>query len=73
MKRKSLFLVVCMIIVMSFTGCGKKFVCDNCEEEKSGKKHVTDVDGEKITLCDECYKEIQSFIEEFQNQFSGEE
>ena len=42
--------------VLSFAACGGKFTCDECGQEKSGKKHTEELLGVKITMCDDCYE-----------------
>ena len=50
-------------LALAMTACGgKPFTCDLCMEEKSGKKHTSDFYGEKITICDECYKGINELF-----------
>lgn len=58
---KKLIAIICLVLVMAslLTACGKKFTCDLCQEKKSGKKHTEELLGEKITYCDECYKELK--------------
>ncbi len=49
--------------VLSFAACGGKFTCDECGEEKTGKKHTIEIAGEKGTMCAECYEENKELIE----------
>ena len=49
--------------VLSFAACGGKFTCDNCGEEKTGKKKTIELMGEKATFCGECYEENKAEIE----------
>ena len=64
MKRKVCMLFVVVMILMSFTGCGK-FTCAVCEEEKSGKKHESALLGEEVVICQDCYDEIEDFFSGF--------
>lgn len=63
---KKLVAIVCLVLVMAtmLTACGK-FKCGLCGEEKSGKKHEEKVMGEKITYCDDCYKELKELGDMF--------
>lgn len=58
MKKKLAVLCMAIAAAMSLAGCGS-FVCDGCGEEKSGLKHIATIADEKVTLCDDCYKEIK--------------
>lgn len=62
MKRViAILLMLC--VIFSLTACSSKpFKCDMCSQEKTGKKHTSDLLGEKITVCDDCYKEINSMF-----------
>lgn len=44
---------------LAFAGCGGKFTCDTCLQEKSGKKHTEEMFGVEITMCNDCYKATQ--------------
>lgn len=58
MKKKVLAIVLTAATVLSLTACGK-FTCGICGEEKSGKKHTESVLGVELTICNDCYKEIE--------------
>ena len=62
-KKKMSLLVIIMVIVMGLTGCGGKFTCDICGKEKSGKKYETEMFGQKVTICKDCYNDIQSALD----------
>lgn len=59
MKKKIIVLLCATSTVLLLAACGSKFTCDLCGEEKSGKKHTTEVFGEEVTLCDDCYGGIE--------------
>ncbi len=61
MKRKISVALVFTMLLMTLTACGK-FTCDLCEQEKSGKSHKSEILGEKIVICDECYGEMESLF-----------
>ena len=54
-------LLVCLMAVLTACG-GKPFTCDLCGLEKSGKKHTSEAYGTKMTICDDCYKDLQSIV-----------
>lgn len=58
MKKKILAMTLAVIAVLSIAGCGK-FKCDLCSQEKSGKKHTETVMGQKVTICNDCYKGLE--------------
>ena len=58
MKKKVIAALLATVTILSFAGCGK-FTCDMCGEEKSGKKHEETILGETITICDDCYKDLE--------------
>lgn len=68
MKKKCLLIVLCFSTIMMLTGCGKTFICDACEEEKRGKQHKSEVLGETIVLCDDCYNELKSIVSEIEGE-----
>lgn len=59
MKKRVIAALLAALTILSLAGCGK-FTCDMCGEEKSGKKHQTELLGEKITICDDCYKDLEA-------------
>lgn len=59
MKKKIIVLLCAASTVLSLAACGGKFTCDLCGEEKSGKKHTSEVLGEEVTICDDCYGDIE--------------
>ncbi len=55
-------------IILTLIACVGKFKCDNCNQEKTGKKHKVEFIEEKLTICDDCYeqwKELKDDIKEF--------
>lgn len=60
MKKLFSIISVCLLL----TGCGKTFTCDMCNQEKHEKGHEITFWGQKGTVCNECYKEIQKMKEE---------
>lgn len=55
--KKRILVGLCLIAVMA-TGCGKKVVCDFCEEEKAGQTKM--VLGKEINICNDCTEELQN-------------
>ncbi|MCR4771695.1 MAG: hypothetical protein K5855_05225 [Oscillospiraceae bacterium] len=51
--------VLLAVTLLTFCACGKKFVCDFCEKEKSGKQYEYEFLGEKLTICSDCYKGLK--------------
>ena len=47
------------VMLLTLCACGKKFVCDFCDKEKSGKQYEYELFGEKITICKDCYNELK--------------
>ena len=63
MVMKKIVAILCAVAIMfTFAACGGKFKCDICQEEKSGAKHSEEMMGQKITVCDSCYKEISGVL-----------
>lgn len=61
--KKVLVILLAVGLMLAMTACGKTpFTCDFCGKESTGKKHTADVAGDKITVCDECYKEINALV-----------
>lgn len=44
------------VLLVAMTGCGKKVVCDFCDEKKSCT--TKEVLGEKVNICDDCMAEL---------------
>lgn len=59
--KKLISVLLLVGIALLMTACGK-FTCDLCMEEKSGKKHESEMLGTKVTVCDDCYKSIESMF-----------
>lgn len=57
MKKIAILAVLIMVMSILLTSCGS-FVCDLCGEEKDGGSHDAEILGEELTICDECYEEI---------------
>ena len=62
MKKKMLAALLAAFMVLSLAGCGK-FTCDLCGKEKSGKKHTEEVFGQKVTICNDCYKDLEDLAD----------
>lgn len=58
MKKQITNKIILGLITASLlmTGCGKKVVCDFCDEKKSCT--TKEVLGEKVNICDDCMKEF---------------
>lgn len=61
MKKKIAILFMTVIMAMTLVACGK-FTCDFCGEEKSGKSYKSDVWGQEVVICEECYDGIQDLF-----------
>ena len=61
MKKMISVLMVVVAMAMVLTACGK-FTCDLCRKEKSGKKHETEILGQEIEICDDCYTTIDEGV-----------
>ena len=62
-KKRSIFkriwaLILVVIMALSLTACGGKFTCDVCGKEKTGKSHSTELFGQKVLICDDCYESL---------------
>ncbi len=58
MKKKVSLICLLLTVLFLLTACGGTFTCDLCGTEKTGRKHVSDVYGMKMTICDDCYTGI---------------
>lgn len=61
MKKKILVALLSVVMAMSLMACGT-FTCDLCGEEKSGKKHSSEILGQEITVCDDCVNGVTSMF-----------
>lgn len=64
-KTISVILTVVMLISsLALTSCGEKAECDFCGEEYLARKmRESEVFGETIYICDECYDELKGALE----------
>ena len=69
MKRIIALVLLLGMLVCVLTACGnEKFQCGLCMKEVEGKKHTTDVYGQKLDICDDCYKQLQEMADALNNQ-----
>ena len=59
MKKIIVLLAALVVMMMSLAACGSSYTCDFCGEDYTGKRYEATVGGEKITICPDCYKELQ--------------
>ncbi len=65
--KKIFALVLALILMLSLAACGEKFECEECGEEKTGKKHEVEVLGEELVICDDCYEGVyKEYLEELE-------
>lgn len=67
MKKKIIALALAAAAVLSLTACGKKFTCDICCEEKTGKSYTRTVAGKEVVYCQECRDQFEKWTNEFMN------
>lgn len=60
--KKVLAILLVVGMMLALTACGKPFTCDFCGQEKSGKKHTADVYGDEMTICNDCYKDMEALV-----------
>ena len=60
--KKALVILLIACAVLALSACGKPFTCDLCGQEKTGKKHTSDAYGYEMTICDDCYKDVQALV-----------
>ena len=61
--RKVLVILLATCLVFVMTACSMApYMCDFCGKESTSKKHTTDFVGDKIVICDECYKELNALV-----------
>lgn len=68
MKKKISLVLITLVATLSLTACGK-FTCDLCGEEKSGKSYSYELLGSKLTICNDCYKEIKDLYSDLEGLF----
>ncbi len=61
--KKIIATLTLLVLLISLVACGdKSFKCDMCNEEKTGKSYKSQLMGEEITICDDCYKDMKDFM-----------
>ena len=61
MKRKISTILIVVAIALTMTACGK-FTCDFCGEEKNGKNYKSEMLGEEVVICQDCYNELREIF-----------
>lgn len=61
MKKKLYVLLITVIMAISLTACGN-FMCDFCGDEKNGKNYKSELWGEEMVICKDCYDELQELF-----------
>lgn len=59
MKKRIISVLLIAVTALSLAGCGK-FECDLCGKEKSGKSYTEKIFGEKVTICKDCYDDLNA-------------
>lgn len=67
-KKVVLVAAVAAMMTVGFAGC-KKTECDYCEEEKKCK--TEEVRGEKVSICEDCEKEMEEIVNDVTNALKG--
>lgn len=59
--KKVLVILFAVCLAAAMVACSTApYTCDYCLQEKTSKKHITEVLGEKVTICDECYEGLNA-------------
>lgn len=63
-RVKQMFIVIITILsLLGLTACGSEiFECDICNEERTGESYKSQLMGDEITICEDCYKNMNDFI-----------
>lgn len=69
--KKIKLLVTTGLITGMLLGCGTPFTCDICGEEKTRKAYTSEILGQKISMCQDCYDELQKEMKGLSEGLSG--
>ena len=58
--KKFFAMMVLGLLLLTLTACGKAFTCSLCGQEKTGKQHTHEQYGVQMTICNECYQDINA-------------
>lgn len=62
-RNKIITTLILLALLLSIAACGNKtFKCDICDKEKSGKSYKSQLMGEEIIICKDCYEDMKDFI-----------
>ena len=61
LKRRLSILLMSVVVSATLIGCGT-FTCDFCGDEKKGKNYKSEVWGEELIICKDCYNELQDLF-----------
>ncbi len=75
--KKAFALLLSLAMLCTFAGCSKdkekkeKFTCDGCLNEKTSTKNEREFGGVNLVLCDDCVKEFDKELENYDGVEDG--
>ncbi len=57
--KKVLIAAMLILTMLMLTACGE-FTCGLCQQTKTGKKHTVNTYGLEMTVCDNCYQQMNA-------------
>lgn len=61
--KKNIATITLIVLLLSLAACGNKsFKCNVCNEEKDGKSYKSQLMGEEVTVCEDCYKSMSELV-----------
>ncbi len=60
---KKIISIVLVLVMLATVLVSCKKTCDECGEDYSGKGNKIEFDGEKATVCDDCYEVIKPLLD----------
>ena len=60
--KKVFAFVLLGIMLLVMTACSSTFTCDFCGKEVTGKKHTSEILGQKVEYCDSCNSDLNELF-----------
>ena len=58
--KRIIVTILALILIFSFAACeSEPFTCSICGDEKTGKYYESEMMGEEVTICEDCFNQMR--------------